>query len=151
MRRRQGFSLIELLTVLAVIGALVRLAIPHYWQITKKATARSALADVRVIRDATFNYQQDKGVWPSESSSGQAPPALATYLPQGFSFVRKNYELDFESWAGSGSGPAILGVAVDTDDTTLAEEIRKLGASGIPYFVSGSRTTFILAGLDGIS
>jgi prepilin-type N-terminal cleavage/methylation domain-containing protein len=151
MRRRSGFSFVELLVVLTVLGILVRLAVPYFTYVTKKATARAAVADVRVIRDATFNFQQDKGKWPADAGSGQTPPDLVPYLPTGFSFKRGNYELDFEAWGASPGSAAMLGAAVDTSDPALANEIRKLGASGIPYFVSGSRTTFVLSGLDGIS
>ncbi|MGQ0650469.1 MAG: type II secretion system protein [Gemmatimonadaceae bacterium] len=157
MRRRRGFSVIELLTVLTVLGVLVRIAIPRYSYVRKQATARAAVADVRVIRDAVFNYHQDRGTWPNETGAGQIPSGLQTYLPTGFDFQRSTYQLDYESWAvGSGLGfsvsaPGVVGVGIETTDPDLASELRKLGASGIPFFVAGTKTTFVLAGLEGIS
>ena len=157
MRRRAGFSLIEVLVVLTIMGILVRVAYPRYSYVRKQAQSRAAVADVRVIRDATLNYHQDRGSWPTETGAGQTPPGLAPYLPQGFDFDRGAYELDFEAWpnpappGAPGGGGTLIGVAVGTLDADLAAELRKLGASGLPYFVSGTKTTFVLDGLDGIS
>lgn len=157
MRRRKGFSIVELLVVMTIIGILVRIAMPRYGYIRKQALSRAAIADVRVIRDASLNYHQDRGGWPTETGPGQTPPGLAQYLPQGFQFDRGTYEIDFESWPGSspsggpGGGGTLIGVAINTTDPELAAELRKLGASGLPYFVSGTKTTFVLDGLANIS
>ena len=155
-RRRSGFSMVELFVVLTIIGLLVRVAMPRYSYVRKQAQARAAIADVRVIRDAVLNYHQDRGGWPSEAGAGQTPSGLATYLPAGFDFNRGAYVVDFEAWPPAGptaavANGAVIGVAIDTADPDLAVEMRKIGASGIPYFTSGNKTTFLLDGLTGVS
>lgn len=153
MKRRRGFSFVEILVVLTVLGVLVRLGLPRYAYVRKRAQSRAALADVRVVREALLNYHQDIGGWPGEVGQGQLPPGLLPYLPQNFAFVRDAYTLDYESWPAPSatSGAVVMGVAIDSPDADIVLELRKLGASGIPHLVSGSKTTFILDGLSDIS
>ncbi|MCC6318539.1 MAG: prepilin-type N-terminal cleavage/methylation domain-containing protein [Gemmatimonadaceae bacterium] len=156
MKPRRGFSFVELLTVIIVLGLLVRIALPRYNHIRKKAQARSALADVRVVRDAVLNFRQDRGAWPTETGVGQVPTGLAQYLPQNFDFARAGYVLDYEMWPGGAPGSTdpgnnVVGLAVDTTDPVLAVEILKMGTGGLPHFASGTKTTFVYEGLGGIS
>lgn len=160
MRRRQGFSVVEVLVVFSILVILVRFAIPRYNHMRKQAQARAAVADVRVLRDALFNFHQDRNSWPNESGPGNVPQGLQTYLPGGFDFLRGSYTIDYEAWGAvdgaSANAPvpgtaALVAVAIDTPDADLVTELRKLANLGIPYVISGSRTTFILDGLSGVS
>lgn len=150
---RRGFSVIELLVVMVIIGIIVRIAVPRYNYARKQAISRAAIADVRVLRDAALNYQNDNGRWPPETSGGRTPSGLARYLPRGFNLRRGAYTVDYESWVNPRgtlrrNAPAVVAVAITTNDRQLRTALRQLGASGIPYFVSGNKTTFVLAGLD---
>jgi prepilin-type N-terminal cleavage/methylation domain-containing protein len=151
-RRRAGFSYVEVLVVLTIMGILVRIALPRLSYIRKQAQSRAAIADVRVVRDAVLNFNQDRGAFPSEAPAGQIPAALTGYLPHGFTFLRDLYTVDYEMWPpGGGSTTPVVAVAIDSTDPDMVIELRKLGASGIPHIVSGSRTTFLLNGLNNIS
>lgn len=153
-RRRAGFSYVELLVVLTIMGILVRIALPRLSFVRKQAQSRAAIADVRVVRDAVLNYQQDRGSLPGEVAAGQVPSGLVSYLPTGFTFQRSQYTVDYELWTTQATGGAsvpLVAVTIDSTDPTLVDQMRKLGASGIPYSVSGTRTTFYLLGLAQIS
>jgi prepilin-type N-terminal cleavage/methylation domain-containing protein len=152
VKARRGFSFAELLVVLTLLGLLVRIGLPRYNHLRKQAQSRAAVADVRVVRDAVLNYKQDRGTWPTETGAAQVPPGLMSYLPQGFDFDRSAYTLDYEFWPG-GSDPTggVIALAIDTSDAELAAQLRKLGASGLPHFVSGNRITFVFDGLGSIS
>jgi prepilin-type N-terminal cleavage/methylation domain-containing protein len=151
--KRRGFSIIELLVVMVIIGIIVRIAVPRYAVARKQAIARAVIGDVRVLRDAALNYQTDRGAWPPETRGGRTPAGLAKYLPKGFEFRRASYTLDYDSWINPRgrlrrNAPAIVAIGVTTPDRQLRAAIRQLGATGIPYFTSGNKTTFILTGLD---
>ena len=59
-KKRRGFTLVELLVVLLVLGVLVGLAVPRYMESQKAARARTFAANVRQITSALEAYRVDK-------------------------------------------------------------------------------------------
>ena len=67
MRRRSGFTIVELLTVMALIGVLVGIAVPRYRGMKKRATAAAIFADVHAIRIAAMSYYTESGKFPADA------------------------------------------------------------------------------------
>ncbi len=76
---QQGFTLIELMIVVAIIGILAAIAIPAYQDYTIRAQVSEGLNLGGGAKTAVAEYYQDRGVWPDgnagANSAGLAPAA----------------------------------------------------------------------------
>ncbi len=63
--RTSGFTLIEILVVMSVIGILITLAIPSYNLAILKAKEATLKEDLFVFRDLLDQYYSDHGVYPA--------------------------------------------------------------------------------------
>jgi len=86
IRNRSGFTLIELMIVIMIIGILLNISLPNYISVKKKAHAARIVSDYKIVRDAAILYHADTGRWPSTSRAGRPPKQLIEYLPKDFSW-----------------------------------------------------------------
>jgi type IV pilus assembly protein PilA len=63
--KQQGFTLIELMIVVAVIGVLAAVALPQYQKYVAKSEAASALATLSGLRTNIETYTLEEGAFPN--------------------------------------------------------------------------------------
>jgi prepilin-type N-terminal cleavage/methylation domain-containing protein len=81
MRKHQkGFSLIELLIVVAIILIIAAIAIPNFLRSRMQANEASAVASMRTINSAQIAYSVNWGGY-SDSLAKMGPPATAGTAP----------------------------------------------------------------------
>lgn len=149
MKRRRGFTFVELLTAMIFFGLLTALATAKYADLKNQALTSAIAADFRVIHLAVFNYWADNASWPSEVGAGVMPAGLAPYLPSGFQWVKPFYTLDYDEFPVGGN--YLVGVNVTTPDANLmAKLMQNLGGKN-PFFVQAGGLTYIIVGPGGIS
>jgi len=79
MRKQQGFTLIELMIVVAIIGILAAIAIPAYQDYTIRAQVSEGLSLASGAKAAMSEFYQDRGAWPAtNAAAGLAPAAQIT-------------------------------------------------------------------------
>ena len=80
-RRAQGFTLIELMVVLVIIGVLAALIVPNVLDRTDDARATAARTDVHNIMQALKLYKLDNQRFPTAEQGLQALIARPTTAP----------------------------------------------------------------------
>lgn len=63
--RRHGFTLLELLVVLVIIGLLVAFVAPRYFSQVGKSETKMARAQIKALEDALDQYRMDVGRYPT--------------------------------------------------------------------------------------
>jgi prepilin-type N-terminal cleavage/methylation domain-containing protein len=109
--RRGGFSLVELLMAVSIVGLLAGLAIPNLRTVQYRARAAEVAGDLEVVKVATVSYNGDVHAWPADAASGTIPTELSSFLPANFSFQGNGYELKFENY------PLPMGLPYDPSTT----------------------------------
>jgi len=69
MRKQQGFTLIELMIVVAIIGILAAIAIPAYQDYTIRAQVSEGLNLSGAAKAAVTEFYQDQGVYPADNAT----------------------------------------------------------------------------------
>jgi general secretion pathway protein G len=75
IQRQGGFTLLELMTIIAIIGILVTLAVPSYRGAVVKAREAVLKQDLFTVRDVLDQYRGDQGKY---------PPSLSDLVKSGY-------------------------------------------------------------------
>ena len=57
----QGFTLMEIIVVIAILGALAALAIPRFTGVLANSQEKTDMANIRIVESAIELYQAEKG------------------------------------------------------------------------------------------
>jgi len=66
MKRLRGFTLIELMVVMAIIATLLSLALPRYFGSIDKSKEVTLMQSLSVMRDAIDKFYSDNGRYPDQ-------------------------------------------------------------------------------------
>lgn len=97
VQSRAGFTLVELITTVAILALLAAISIPKMQQFRLRAEAADMVSRMLVIRNSAFNAMAATGEWPESGGWGEAPAAMESYLPGGFAFTRGDVQFMWTS------------------------------------------------------
>jgi prepilin-type N-terminal cleavage/methylation domain-containing protein len=116
--REAGFTLIDMLFVVAIVGLLASMAIPGLMRARGAAQASSALGTMRVVNSAQLTFAISCGLGfysPDFPTLGIPPPGnpeafLPAELSSGFTFEKSGYIFSLAGTPLSGAPPSCNGL-----------------------------------------
>ncbi|KZN20681.1 MULTISPECIES: type II secretion system protein [Pseudomonas] len=80
-RKQAGFTLIELMVVLAIMGIMAVANVPNFMNQINEKRANKTVVDTQAILDAARTYRSETGAWPGNGTCTDATSALRSTSP----------------------------------------------------------------------
>ncbi|MFN3167942.1 MAG: type II secretion system protein [Phycisphaeraceae bacterium] len=81
--RPAGFTLVEILIVVVILGVLAAIVIPQFASASEDTRKTAFAQDLRIFKDAILRYELDTDALPADGGSGSVPAGLEPYVNVG--------------------------------------------------------------------
>ena len=127
-KAQQGFTLIELMIVVAIIGILAAIAIPSYQNYTRKARFSEVVQGASAVKLAVETCFQDQGTLANCAAGSNGVPGLTTAAGSNATTVD----------VGSGVTAAAGGANGGTVQITMIAKSSDAVLNGLTYILNGA-------------
>lgn len=145
-RPERGFTLVEIMIVVVIIGLLAAMGIPAFEKVRTNSLASRIANDFRVFSGAFETHALEVGMWPPDGNFNSLPASAQPYL-EGTAWTQSPMDGGYWDWEGVGrhgftasvnlhDGNSVLSAAVVTrvdellDDGNLSSgNFRQVGGS----------------------
>ncbi|MCR9215666.1 MAG: prepilin-type N-terminal cleavage/methylation domain-containing protein [bacterium] len=79
-RRSPGFTLVEILIVVVILGILAAIVVPQFTSASESARQASFITNVKSFANATELYRVHYGTYPEDASTGSLPAGLDRWV-----------------------------------------------------------------------
>jgi general secretion pathway protein G len=97
-KRRGGFTTVELIVVLAILGLLVALVAPRYLNAGSKPKSQVAQSQIELLRKALGQYKNDVGGYPTTDQGLVALVSRPDSNDRWLGPYLKDYEVPLDPW-----------------------------------------------------
>jgi general secretion pathway protein G len=119
MREERGFTLIELMIIVTIVGILVTMAVPSFRQSVVRAREAVLIRDLFTVRDLLDQHRGDKGRYPASLRDLVASGYLRAVPQDPFTRSSTTWQEIYEATEGG-----VFDVHSGSD---------LVGANGVPY------------------
>ena len=104
----RGFTLIEILMVIAIIGILATIAVPMYRDYHLRAKAVSLVTEVKTAAQAFRTFKMENNTYPADTAAGVTPPEASSFIGEFFSHFDRDMGGAVESLRKLDRAPRVL-------------------------------------------
>ncbi|MFK7758918.1 MAG: type II secretion system protein [Phycisphaerales bacterium] len=81
-QRRSGFTLVEILIVVVILGIMAAIVAPQFAGTTQDAQIGAFISSIKTYADASEYYSAREGQYPADGSSGAVPAGFEAYIDE---------------------------------------------------------------------
>lgn len=137
LKRHEGFTILELLIVIAVISILVGIALPRFKGMQDEGNIAKAKGELRTLQTAVESYNIHNGSYPANigaALTGATPAIITTAPTDPFSSAAYGYVLNAPYYIIYSVGPSGTGSAT----VTAAGVVTETNGSSCIYVTNGA-------------
>jgi prepilin-type N-terminal cleavage/methylation domain-containing protein len=83
VRLRRGFTLVEIMVAVTILGLLIAIAVPTYRRFQRKSQNTTFVNNLRIFTQSFETYAMKYGAWPPDTAAGLIPEADAIHTMRG--------------------------------------------------------------------
>ncbi len=147
---KQGFTLVEIMIVAAIIGLLSAFAIPSFQRVRWNSRVSAVAHDIRLAVDAFELYAIQEGNYPADVNRGIVPAGMKPFLPRSLRWTEPTAVGGAWDWDrnvfGFSAGVSIVGNALSDEIMRALDKLIDDGnlATGNFKKTANDRYTYII-------